>query len=245
MFETMKNELTIAVITVLSLVTPGAKGVNVLLDGSKWGHGQTANINDYVDKTINMLVPFIQSNGLDPMSLPDVVEGFEVKPIWITYSAWLKIHDGYMTGLVNLSRSGDQKVNYFAKMLRIRVQLKFSDLTINYKYLVKVMNLGPTGGIIGSINRLEVVADVLFDFNNDEIQLQEFSLTDIGRLRVRLTGNKLVDWLVNPVMNVFLRIYNTIIIDVVEINIVSAIQNGINFINANLQDSIKYLESYN
>lgn len=42
------------------------------------------------------------------------------------------------------------------------------------------MNIGPTGGIVGSLNRLDVVADVLIDFNNDEIQLQQLSLTNIG-----------------------------------------------------------------
>lgn len=49
-----------------------------------------------------------------------------------------------------------------------------------YKYLVKVMNLGPTGGIIASLSRFVVVVDVLLDFNNDEIQLQQFRLTDLG-----------------------------------------------------------------
>ncbi|CAH2068586.1 unnamed protein product, partial [Iphiclides podalirius] len=215
-----------------------------LLCMSKWGHGLTADVNDYVDNTVDMLVPFIQSNGLDPMNLPEVIEGFEVKPLLITYSAWLKIYDGTMKGLVNLSRSGDQKVNYFAKMLRVRVELQFKDLEINYKYLVKVMNLGPTGGIVGSLSRF-VVIDILIDFNNDEVQLQQFSLTDIGRLRVRLTGNILVDWLINPVINIFLRIFDTVIMKVVEVNIRSAVQSGIDFLNTNLQDAINHLESFN
>lgn len=38
----------------------------------------SACLNDYVDNTIDMVVPFIQENGLDPMDLPDVEEGFEV-----------------------------------------------------------------------------------------------------------------------------------------------------------------------
>lgn len=42
------------------------------------------------------------------------------------------------------------------------------------------MNLGPTGGIIATLNRFVVVVDLLIDFNNDEIQLQQFRLTDIG-----------------------------------------------------------------
>ncbi|XP_013144711.1 PREDICTED: uncharacterized protein LOC106108163 isoform X2 [Papilio polytes] len=211
----------------------------------RWGHGQTANINEYIDNTVQMLVPFIQNKGLDPMTLPDVSEGFKVKPLWITYSALLKLHDGTMTGLVNLSRSGDQKVNYFAKMLRVKLQLRFEDLEFKYRYLVKVMNIGPTGGIVGSLNRLDVVADVLIDFNNDEIQLQQLSLTNIGRLRVKLTGNGLVDWLVNPVVSVFLRIFDSTIIKEVGVIIRGVVQNAITDINANLKDTIARLESYN
>lgn len=38
----------------------------------------SATVNEYVDKTINMIVPFLQENGLDPMELPEIIEGFEV-----------------------------------------------------------------------------------------------------------------------------------------------------------------------
>ncbi|XP_026764105.1 uncharacterized protein LOC113522572 [Galleria mellonella] len=207
--------------------------------------GLNAQINDYVDNTIQLIVPFIQENGLDPMDLPDVVEGFEVRPVLITYSAWLKIHDGYMTGLTNVARSGDQTINYFAKMVRVRVQLQFRNLQFVYKYLVKVMNLGPTGGIIGSLNRFVVVVDLLVDFNNDEIHLQQFSLTDIGRLRVRLTGNILTDWLVNPVIRTFTRIFDNTIIKVVEVNIRDAVNAGLAEINRNIRTVIQFIESFN
>ncbi|XP_073943656.1 uncharacterized protein [Choristoneura fumiferana] len=212
----------------------------------KWGDlGITANVNDYVDETISMLVPLIQQFGLDPMDLPDVEEGFEVRYILVTYSAWLKIHDGHMSGLVNVARSGDQTVNYFAKMLRVRVELQFNDLEFVYQYLVKVMRIGPTGGIRGSLDRFKVVTDILIDFNNDEIHLQQFSMNDIGRLRVRLTGNPLTDWLVNPTIGAFVRIFDNVIIKVVEVNIRNAIHAGISFINANLRQLIDLLESYN
>ncbi|XP_063633773.1 uncharacterized protein LOC134804592 [Cydia splendana] len=207
--------------------------------------GITATVNDYVDETISMLVPHIQNFGLDPMQLPDIEEGFEVRYLLITYSAVLKIHDGYMSGLVNVQRSGDQTVNYFAKMLRVRVELQFSDLEFYYNYLLKVMRIGPTGGIRGSLDSFKVVTDILIDFNNDEIHLQQFSLTDIGRLRVRLTGNILTDWLFNPTIAVFVRIFDTIIMKVVEVNIRNAIHGGVGFVNSNLKDIIDTLESFN
>ncbi|KAM3966489.1 uncharacterized protein ACR2FA_012030 [Aphomia sociella] len=226
---------------------PGGPLVSALFDNKERfsDFGLNADVNEYVDNTISMLVPFIQQHGLDPMELPEVVEGFEMRPILITYSAWLKIHDGYMTGLSSAARSGDQKVNYFAKMLRVRLELQFTNLEFVYKYLLQVMNIGPTGGIVGSLDRFVVIVDLLVDFNNDEIHLQQFSLTDIGRLRVRLTGNILTDWMVNPVIGVFTRIFDTIIIKFVEVSIRSAVNDGLAEINRNIKMVIDIIESFN
>ncbi|KAL4709192.1 hypothetical protein ACJJTC_008120 [Scirpophaga incertulas] len=240
----MKLQLTVLLVVAALSAASAAKLPHSLAIQDSWdGLGLTADVNDYVDNTIHMLVPFIQEYGLDPMELPDVEEGFAVKPVLVTYSAWLKIHDGYMTGLASVSRSGDQTVNYFAKMLRVRLRLQFRSLEFMYKYLVKVMNIGPTGGIIGSLDRFVVVFDLLLDFNNDELHLQEFSLTDIGRLRVRLTGNILSDWLVNPMIGVFVRIFDNIIMRVVQTNIRIAIQFALDFINLNIKDILEMIES--
>lgn len=42
------------------------------------GLGLTADVNEYVDQTIPMVVSAMQAHGLDPMPLPDMEEGFEV-----------------------------------------------------------------------------------------------------------------------------------------------------------------------
>ncbi|CAG9575800.1 unnamed protein product [Danaus chrysippus] len=172
-----------------------------------------------------MLGPFLQENGLDPLKLPDIEEGFEVKPIIVTYSAWFKLTEGQFTGITNVSRSGDQIVSYIGKTLRVRVQLDFSDIKLSYNYLIKVMNLGPTGQILGSLNNFIAIADVLIDFNNDEIHLQQFSISNVGRLRVRLSGNILFDWLLNPFISVFMRIFDNVIMKFVELTIRNVAQS--------------------
>ncbi|CAF4884062.1 unnamed protein product [Pieris macdunnoughi] len=214
-------------------------------DEPKWNLGLTATVNSYVDSTLHLLVPFLGSNGLDPMLLPEIVEGFEVRLLLITYSAWLKLTEGNMTGLVNVTRFEDQKVNYFAKNLRVRVHLQFNDLEFNYNYLVQVMNIGPTGKIIGSLDRFRIVADILIDFNNDEIHLQEFKINDVGRLRVRLRGNILFDWLLNPVISVFTRLFNGIIMFTVELIIRGVFQSAVTGINGAIRDVISAIEAFN
>ncbi|XP_047523523.1 uncharacterized protein LOC125061929 isoform X2 [Pieris napi] len=214
-------------------------------DEPKWNLGLTATVNSYVDSTLHLLVPFLASNGLDPMLLPEIVEGFEVRLLLITYSAWLKLTEGNMTGLVNVTRFEDQKVNYFAKNLRVRVHLQFNDLEFNYNYLVQVMNIGPTGKIIGSLDRFRIVADILIDFNNDEIHLQEFKINDVGRLRVRLRGNILFDWLLNPVISVFTRLFNGIIMFTVELIIRGVFQSAVTGINGAIRDVISAIEAFN
>lgn len=68
---------------------------------------------------------------------------------------------------------------------------------------------------------------------------------DFSRLRVRLTGNILTDWLVNPVITVFVRIFDNVIMKVVQSNIRSAVQDAITIINANVKDVIRFIESFN
>ncbi|XP_046971474.1 mite allergen Der f 7-like [Vanessa cardui] len=233
-----------ALVLIFLVVAAEANVIQNKITAPKWNNGLSAKVNDYVDETISMIGPFLQQNGLDPMVLPEIEEGFEIRILLITYSAWLKLHDGQMTGLVNVARSGDQNVNYFEKTLRVRVQLRFSDLEFAYKYLVQVMNIGPTGGIIGSLSHFDIIADVLIDFNTDEIQLQQFSIVERGRLRVRLTGNILFDWLLNPLITVFTTLFNGIIMSVVEITIRNVARGAIGAINANIREIIDFIESF-
>lgn len=65
------------------------------------------------------------------------------------------------------------------------------------------------------------------------------------RLTVKFTGNILVDWLINPLMKVFVAIFDNIIINTVEAKIRLEVQSGINVINTNLQEFVNHLESFN
>lgn len=63
----------------------------VCLRNHNWeGFGLVADVNEYVDNTIHMIVPFIQEVGLDPMVLPDIEEGFEVVCIFFTYKYFIR-----------------------------------------------------------------------------------------------------------------------------------------------------------
>ncbi|XP_050352346.1 mite allergen Der f 7-like [Nymphalis io] len=240
----MKSTSTKALVLIFLVAAAEANIIKSKITAPKWNNGLSAKVNDYVDETISMIGPFLQQNGLDPMELPEIEEGFEVRILLITYSAWLKLHDGQMTGLVNVARSGDQNVNYYQKSLRVRVQLRFSDLEFAYKYLVQVMNIGPTGGIVGSLSYFDIIADVLIDFNTDEIQLQQFSIVERGRLRVRLIGNILFDWLLNPLISVFTTLFNGVIMNVVELTIRTVFRGAIVAINQNVREIIDLIESF-
>ncbi|CAB3237232.1 unnamed protein product [Arctia plantaginis] len=242
-----------ALFLVFMVAASAANTVNLLQDltlrqfdsGDIFQEGLSANVNHYIDETLSLIVPFIQRNGLDPMPLPNVREGFQVRPLWVTYSAWLNLYEGQMSGLVNVARSGDQKVSYNGRNLSVRIQLEFTNLEFVYKYLVQVMGIGPSGGINGSLNRFIIVFDLLLDFNVDEIHVQDFRLINNGNLRVRLTGNWLTDWLVNPVVSLFVRIFNSTILNTVQSNIRNLIQSTVDGINSNLRQTIERLESYN
>lgn len=60
---------------------------------------------------------------------------------------------------------------------------------------------------------------------------------------MRLTGNPLIDWLINPVVSLFVRIFDTIVIRVVENNILTAVNEAITIINSGVRDILDHLEA--
>lgn len=62
---------------------------------------------------------------------------------------------------------------------------------------------------------------------------------------MRLTGNILTDWLVNPVIGVFMAIFDNVIIKVVEVNIRNAVHDAIEVLNRNIKDTLANIESVN
>lgn len=72
-----------------------------------------------------------------------------------------------------------------------------------------------------------------------------FLTFNFRRLRVRLSGNILFDWLLNPFISVFMRIFDNVIMKFVELTIRNVAQVAIASINSNIKEVIQRIEALN
>lgn len=112
---------------------------------------------------------------------------------------------------------------------------------MDYDYLVKFMNLGPTGGVEGKIENLKIYLDVTVDLKNMEVILQGFKIANAGRLKLKFSGNPLVDWLTNIVSGIASRLLHGVAINVIQNQVKGALESAIANINNALHPSAIYL----
>lgn len=131
-------------------------------------------------------------------------------------------------------RSGDAFMNYEAEFLNLRLPLTFDLVDLNYDYLAKIMDLGPTGGLEGKIRDLTIMIDITIDIKSMEIILQNFDITDAGKITVHFSGHPLVDWLTNALTSLATRLLHDVAVNVVENKVGGMLEKAIDRINNSL-----------
>nr|XP_015835604.1 PREDICTED: uncharacterized protein LOC103312896 [Tribolium castaneum] len=194
--------------------------------------GTEAILNEYADKIFQNIQNLMIHGGFDPIEMPDMHTGFNYTLI-ITYHGELDLTHGWLSDLSTIHRSGDVVVSYSSntKYLEITVPIAFDDLQFTYDYSAKIMGLGPTGGIEGKANSVGVRVKIGFNVETLEASLDEFSITNSGRITFHFNGNALIDWLLNLLTDVTTILLKRVILLVVENVIKGGLSAAIDAIN--------------
>ncbi|EDS31945.1 conserved hypothetical protein [Culex quinquefasciatus] len=78
----------------------------------------SANMNNYVDIVMIQIGPWLNEHFI-PIYLPDFVEGFEHRPIIITYHGEIELTNGIFHNIQSVARSGTAMMHYDRKLLRV------------------------------------------------------------------------------------------------------------------------------
>ncbi|XP_052890341.1 mite allergen Der f 7-like [Anopheles moucheti] len=188
----------------------------------------SANMNNYIDVVMIQVGPWMNTH-LVPMALPDVVEGFEHRPILITYHGELALTNGVFHTIHSVGRNGNAMMHYDRQLLRVTVGGNIRQLGFTYDYSAHIMDLGPTGFVDVDVATMTFESEFIIDMTDFYIWMQDFRLTNMGNLSIRFRGNILVDWLANIFVNVITSIFRNTITNVVS--------NGVrDFLQATLDD---------
>ncbi|EFA08505.1 uncharacterized protein LOC662271 [Tribolium castaneum] len=189
------------------------------------------NVNACIDKLFSIVDGFIAQN-FDPLPLKDMHAGFNYTLI-ITYHGELDLTNGKLLGFSTLHRTDDAKFdfNIFNLTATVGVGFGFDQLGFTYDYSAKIMNLGPKGGLEGSVTDLAMNLEVGFDFKNKALTLKDFSITNSGNITFKFTGHAIVDWLLNCLTKLITKLMKGLILEVMEDVVGGAIDALIDAIN--------------
>lgn len=87
-------------------------------------------------------------------------------------------------------------------------------------------------------------ADILIDLFDFQVYLQDFRVTQLSGIDVRMRGNILIDWLLNIVINVIAAVFRNTIMNVVSDGIRTFILDVIQTINSRSFSSVSEVESH-
>uniref|UniRef100_A0A182KBC8 Uncharacterized protein n=1 Tax=Anopheles christyi TaxID=43041 RepID=A0A182KBC8_9DIPT len=157
-------------------------------------------MNNYIDVVMIQVGPWMNTH-LVPMALPDVVEGFEHRPILITYHGELALTNGVFHTIHSVGRNGNAMMHYDRKLLRVAVGANIRQLgragegsrsltraqhtrevlvKFTYDYSAHIMDLGPTGFVDVDVATMTFTSEFIIDLTDFYIWMQDFRLTNMG-----------------------------------------------------------------
>ncbi|KXJ76549.1 uncharacterized protein LOC109421107 [Aedes albopictus] len=221
---------------VIASVLVGAGPVGTKIDDNEVDRSapMSANMNNYVDIIMIQIGPWMNQNFV-PIDLPDFIEGFEHRPIIITYHGEIELTNGVFHSIQSVVRSGTAMMHYDRKVLRVVLGANIRQLGFTYDYSAHIMDLGPSGWVDVDIATMTFEFEFGIDLSNFFIYLDHFQLTNIGNLNIRFRGNILVDWLSNIFVGIITTIFNNTITNIVSNSLHSFIQATLDEMNARVQ----------
>ncbi|XP_044272295.1 uncharacterized protein LOC123016144 [Tribolium madens] len=174
------------------------------------------NVNACIDKMFTIIDGWMAKH-VDPLSLHDMHAGFNYTLI-VTYHGELDLTNGKLLGFSTLHRSDDATFKYdlLAQTASVGVGIGFQHLGFTYDYSAKIMGLGPKGGIEGTVTDLNMNLEVGFDFKKKVLTLENFSISNSGKVQFKFTGHAIVDWLLNLLTKLVTSLMKNVILEVME-----------------------------
>ncbi|XP_059478698.1 uncharacterized protein LOC132198601 [Neocloeon triangulifer] len=198
-------------------------------------------INNFVDRLINEIKKYIIDNNLDPVPLPDLVEGFSYEDfLGIVWHGEASMRNGQMTGITSLYRNGDADFTYENFNLTVSAQMGLLAIKADYDFQATFMDLGPTGHAEIFANDILFGFSFSFDMNiaNATATLHSFEILSTRKIDVNITGLLWgLNFLVEVFVNLFVDIFKGTILNVLS----SVMENALREALANISFGVLML----
>ncbi|KAJ8952618.1 hypothetical protein NQ317_000955 [Molorchus minor] len=100
-----------------------------------------------------------------------------------------------------------------------------------YDYLTKIFLLSVDGQIIGKVEKLRINVQLSFNFTSYNATLDNFDITNTGKLSLSFKANVLTDWLANILTTVVTTFLHPVIIGVIQSIVKGGLQAAVDAVN--------------
>ncbi|XP_066143906.1 uncharacterized protein [Euwallacea fornicatus] len=170
----------------------------------------TATLNELIDEILPRFNAIIVEAGMDPAIMPDETIDVKIGSSHLT--------EGSLSNLATIQRYEDVTVSYDqdANKMDIEFILNWEDLLLTYKYHTKVPLISISGHVIGEVKHLKVHIKLGVDFNTYHLVVDALDFKHTGSIKLKFTGNGLVDWITNAMSAVFSTIFHNLILKIIK-----------------------------
>jgi len=151
----------------------------------------TLQPNEYMDNLLENAKITMKERGLDNIDLPEQTQG-------------ITLYDGRMTGLENLSRSGDVVIEAENDHFLLSFALEVNNIRVNYWW--KEMKLKGTVTAVIQQVRIEMKIKLMTDRNNSAPpELLVFNVEKIEGIKVTVRGLGPLNWVIKKILKELLK----------------------------------------
>ncbi|XP_073989756.1 uncharacterized protein isoform X2 [Rhodnius prolixus] len=146
--------------------------------------------NDLMDGLLSIVAEIIRENHNDELPIPDIKEGFEKQLLHVVkLGAIFHATEGIARGVATLQRVGNARLQQMNHTVHFSGSVGFQKLQIYYgRYRAEVFGLGPGGSISTNVAPIAIRLRVRINFLTRRVFLDHLSITQVGRIQVRLRG---------------------------------------------------------
>ncbi|XP_044749605.1 uncharacterized protein LOC123310222 [Coccinella septempunctata] len=189
-----------------------------------------ATVNDYGQKILENLDKMLVKEGLDPIPLDDIYEGY-----W-----WgnIKINKMQISGLATLYRPEEDVIMTYTqdnKQLQLDLPISCRDLKFSGHFKASLLFVGPGGKIEGEVTDLLMRTSLVIDYNFNQAFIRLFEIPHSGHISIHIHSFILTDWMYNLLSDAITSLFHGAILNSVSGEVQELLQNVMDTIDDLLQ----------
>ncbi|XP_076036466.1 uncharacterized protein LOC143022231 [Oratosquilla oratoria] len=177
------------------------------------------NANGFMDLIFSHIATTIVDSGADPMPLPDHTLQFMENGV-------AKLYNGELTGLSSIHRSGTSSLDMVGEWIFLYTNFAFNGLKARCTGKVEVLNVGPVVDMSASVSQVSVYMMARKDLYGNVVDIDQFIITEFGKIDVEIDGLGLLDYLA-PLGESVANAFHDVIVDLLQTTIADLIKDAL------------------